>query len=192
MSRSSAAIAFVVSVVAFSIIAAGCGSSPKNQVAQLGSTTTTTTGGASSSAGSPLSQSRSYAHCMRSHGVADFPDPESSGEIPKNEVVAARQQNPAQFDSANSACMHFLPSGGGNGETAAEIAQDWRKFRQFALCMRHDGVPNWPDPTNRSATDHRPAFRITAVGLDGNSAQLRAKAQHCGSQVHMLGLPAAA
>ena len=128
---------------------------------------------------------------MRSHGVPDFPDPDSSGQIPKTEVVAARQANPAQFDSAAGACGHLLPRGGGNGETPAEIAQDWTQDRYFAHCMRVRGVPNWPDPSARSTTDTRPVFRITAVGLDGNSPQLRAKAQQCASSLHMIGLPVA-
>jgi hypothetical protein len=171
-------------------MAAGCGSSSGKQLAQLGSTTTTT-GSASTSGGSATSQIRGYARCMRSHGVPDFPDPNSGGQISKTEVVAARQENPSQFDSADGACDHLLPSGGGNGETPAEIAQDWTQDRQFAQCMRHHGVPNWPDPTDRSTTDSRPVFRITAVGLDGNSPQLRAKAQQCASSLHMIGLPVA-
>jgi hypothetical protein len=182
-------------VAALSMMAAGCGSPPGKQVAQLGSTTTITAGsstsGGSSASGSAMSQIRAYARCMRSHGVPDFPDPNSSGQIPKSEVVAARQEDPSQFDSANGSCGHLLPSGGGNGETPAEIAQDWTQDRQFARCMRHYGVPNWPDPTDRSPTDNRPVFHITAVGLDGNSPQLRAKAHQCASSLHMIGLPEA-
>jgi hypothetical protein len=159
-------------------------------VAHLGSTTTTT-GGASTSGGPATSQIRAYARCMRSHGVPDFPDPDNSGQISKTEVVAVRQEDPSRFDSARGTCDHLLPSGGGNGETPAEIAQDWAQDRRFARCMRHHGVPNWPDPTDRSATDRRPVFRITAVGLDGNSPRLRAKARQCASSLHMAGLPVA-
>ncbi len=127
---------------------------------------------------------------MRSHGVPTFPDPTSGGQIPKEEVVTARKSDPSQFDSADSACRPLLPNGG-NGETQAQINQDWHQFRQFAKCMRNHGVPNWPDPTARSATDRRPAFNITSLGLSGNSPQLRAKAQHCTSLLHLAGLPAA-
>jgi hypothetical protein len=127
---------------------------------------------------------------MRSHDVPTFPDPTGGGEIPKQQVVNARKGNPTQFDSANNACRHLLPSGG-NGETAAQIAQDWTRFRGFARCMRAHGVPTFPDPTSRSTTDRRPAFALTAAGLNGNSALLRAKAQQCVSQLHLVGLPAA-
>jgi hypothetical protein len=57
--------------------------------------------------------------------------------------------------------------------------------------MRSHGVSNWPDPTRRSATDNRPEFSITAIGLDGNSPQRRAKAQQCASLLHLGGRPAA-
>jgi hypothetical protein len=165
-------------------------------VARLGSTTTPVSGAPSSVGGASPSRastsgSLAYARCMRAHGVAAFPDPDSGGEIPKAQVATAQQANPARFDSADSVCGHLLPAGGGNGETPAEIAQDWRQDQQFAGCMRSHGVPNWPGPTSRSATDRRPVFRITAVGLDGNSPQLRAKAQQCATQLHMVGLPTA-
>lgn len=177
-SRRLATISIAPAAVACVLLLAGCGGGGS------GSADTSTSGGATAS------QTLAYTHCMRSHGVATFPDPTSGGEIPKTQVVTARKSNPSQFDSADSACHHLLPSNG-NGATPAEIAQDWAQFRQFAQCMRHHGVPNWPDPTARSSTDKRPAFLITAVGLNGNSPQLRAKAHQCASSVHITGLPAA-
>jgi hypothetical protein len=176
-SRRLAILSSTAATVAGALLLAGCGgsSSPSS---------------ASTTGGPTTSQTVAYAHCMRSHGVPTFPDPTSGGEIPKAQVVSASKSNPSQFESANSACRHLLPSGG-NGETPAQITQDWGQFRQFAHCMRHHGVPNWPDPTNRSTTDRRPAFNITAIGLNGNSPPLRAKAQQCASLVHLNGLPAA-
>ena len=131
---------------------------------------------------------------MRSHGVPTFPDPDSSG-LPKAQVVNARKEDPSRFDAANTTCRHLLPSGGTsgfNGETPAQIAQDWNDFREFTRCMRSHGVPNWPDPTNRSASDHRPAFNLTAVGLHPNSQpQLRTEAQQCATLLHLRGRRAA-
>jgi hypothetical protein len=193
MPRSTAVVGFAVTVAALSMLAAGCGASPGTHVAQVGSTTTATqnstpsTGAATSQ--SLTSQTLAYVHCMRSHGVLDFPDPTSSGQIPKAEVLDAKQANPSQFDSAERTCGHLLPSGG-NGEPPAEIAQDWSHFRAFARCMRHHGVPNWPDPSSRSATDRRPTFDLTASGLNLSSPQLRATAQQCAAPLHRAGLPA--
>ena len=174
-----------------SLLASGCGGSSGSHVAQLGTVSTTTgPGGASTAGGSPASAALGYARCMRSHGVLAFPDPSSSGQIPKTQVVNAREANPSRFDAANTSCRHLLPNGG-NGETPAQIAQDWVQFRKFARCMRSHGVPNWPDPTNRSTSDHRPDFNLAASGLDPNSPQLKTKAQQCSTLLHMGGLPAA-
>jgi hypothetical protein len=125
---------------------------------------------------------------MRSHGVPTFPDPGSGGQIPKTQVVDARKSNPSRFDSADSACRRLLPNGG-NGENQAQIAQDWTQFQQFTQCMRHLGVSNFPDPINRSTSDHRPTFDLQGAGLDASSPQLRTKAQQCASQVHLGRLP---
>jgi hypothetical protein len=185
-----------VAVGAFALLAAlGCGGSSGSRVAQLDSTSTTTgSAGASTTRGSPTSQMLAYARCMRSHGVPTFADPDSSG-LPKTQVVNARRSDPSRFDAANTTCRHLLPGGGtsgGNGETPAQIAQDWTDLRKFARCMRSHGVPNWPDPTRRSTSDNRPAYSLTAVGLYPNSQpQLIAKAQQCTSLLHLGGLPAA-
>jgi hypothetical protein len=123
-----------------------------------------------------------YARCMRSHGVPTFPDPDSSGQIPKTQVVNAREGNPSRFDTANATCGHLLPNGG-NGETPAQIAQDWTNFRKFARCMRSHGVANWPDPTSRSASDNRPDFNLAAAGLSPNTH--KTKAEQCAALLHL-------
>jgi hypothetical protein len=198
----TAILSSAVVAVAFALLATACGGGSRaSHVAQLGSTSTTTQAGrssagsgASTAGGSITSQTLAYSRCMRVHGVPTFPDPDSNG-LPKTQVVSARQADPSRFDSANTACRHLVPSGGtngGNGETPAQIAQDWTDLRRFARCMRSHGVPNWPDPTSRSPSDNRPAFNLTAAGLYPNSQpQLITKAQHCVSLLHLSGLPAA-
>lgn len=189
----------VIAASMLGLLAAACGGSPKSQVAQLGSTTNRTqnssptagSSGSPASAGPTTSQTLAYTQCMRSHGVPTFPDPDSSGQISKTQVVSARQQNPSRFDSADAACRHLLPNGG-NGETQAEITLDWTAFRKFARCMRTHGASHWPDPTSRSATDRRPTFNLQGTGLYPVSSTLRTTAEQCGSQLHLGGLPAAA
>ena len=179
---------WVVGILAgLSFLAAGCGSSKSPLVvgttspnSPAGGTITST----SPSAASNLAQALAYARCMRSHGVPTFPDPNSTGETPKTQVTSASQANPSRFDSAATACRQLAPSGG-NGQTQAQIAQDWNEFRAFARGMRSHGVENWPDPSSRSVTDRRPTFNIAAAGLDVNAPQLRANAQQCSSLLHM-------
>jgi len=177
----STAVGFVVTLAALSMLAEGCGSAPGGRVAQLGSPTASR---------SSNSQMLAYARCMRTHGVPTFPDPNGSGQIAKNTVVNAQKDDPSRFDSADAACRHLAPNGG-NGETPAEITQDWQHFRQFAQCMRRHGVPNWPDPTSRSATDRRPKFDIKAAGLFPFTPQIRAKVDRCTPLLQMGAVPAA-
>ena len=52
-----------------------------------------------------------YAECMRSHGIASFPDPyENSHQIGFN--ITGIDQNSSRFKSAQKACQPLLPGGG--------------------------------------------------------------------------------
>jgi hypothetical protein len=53
-----------------------------------------------------------YATCMRSHGVANFPDPVSNGKGVSFPAVSGVDPHSGQFQSAQQACQPFLPSGG--------------------------------------------------------------------------------
>ena len=123
-----------------SLLAAGCGGGGGSPgVATVGSSapaiTTTPQGGVVA-----------YSRCMRSHGVPGFPDPDSSGDLPKPEVVAARKNNAPRFDAANSACSGLIPSGGLNqGPTITRA--DQLDYLKAAACMRRHGIPDFPDPT---------------------------------------------
>jgi hypothetical protein len=66
--------AVVIATAALGLLAAACSGSPSS----AGSGGSTAAGG---SAGSPSAVA--YSACMRSHGVPNFPDPSSSGQVPK-------------------------------------------------------------------------------------------------------------
>ncbi len=57
----------------WSLVAAACGGSPSS----------TGSGGSSNAAGSTDSHQVAFSRCMRSNGVTNYPDPDSSGVIPK-------------------------------------------------------------------------------------------------------------
>jgi hypothetical protein len=114
--KARAAAALVVTV-GLALLAAAGGGSPGSHVAQLGSTATqpaatssSPSSGGSPSSRSPTSQPLAFSHCMRSHGVPNFPDPNSSGVWPKSQVDLAAG-NP-RFRAATHACGHLLPYGG--------------------------------------------------------------------------------
>jgi len=60
-------------------------------------------------------QALRYSRCMRTHGISDFPDPNSQGGI----AIQARPggdldpHNP-RFQAANKACQHEIPGKGGS------------------------------------------------------------------------------
>jgi hypothetical protein len=52
-----------------------------------------------------------YSQCMRSHGVADFPDLGQGGQSPAPGNGAGLNPNSPQFQAASTACQHLLPPG---------------------------------------------------------------------------------
>ena len=154
----------MVAAGGLALSAAACGGSSGSHVAHLGSPTA-----------SPAS-SLAFSRCMRSNGVSNFPDPNSKGELPKNQVAHVAASDP-QFVPARRACGHLLPNGG--QPTDAQVQQAWSDMRNFARCMRSHGVAKWPDPTATSQQDQRPFFRTEEVGIDPNAPQVTAAIHAC-------------
>jgi hypothetical protein len=155
----TAALALPLAALAF----AGCGGgSPKSSVASLGSSTTTTTqndaapsgagtaNGASSGSGRGLGltmktqNGTKFAACMRSHGVPNFPDPSSGGNITVGPGSGIDPSSP-KFRAAESTCQKLLPNGG--QPSPQEQAKAQQKMLDFSKCMRAHGVHDFPDPT---------------------------------------------
>ena len=116
--------------------------------------------GSDHASGSTISSSRmaqavAYAHCMRSHGVADFPDPTG---VPGGGVAFQIDGGPGSdlnpnnptFNAANGACKALLP---GQGQTKPLPAQKIAAEVKWALCMRSHGLPGFPDPNSQGAFD---------------------------------------
>jgi hypothetical protein len=97
---------------------------------------------------------------MRSHGVPDFPDPNSAGQFKKDTVEQLSASN-SNYQTANQACAQLLPNSGG-GPTAAEVRQEWNGMASFARCMRSHGELDWPDPTRYPPDPSRPTFNLPA------------------------------
>ncbi len=175
--RLARTAAGVIATVGLALLAAACGGSPGSHVAQLGSTTT------KSSTSSPSANSQqvlAFSRCVRAHGVPNFPDPNSSGVLPKRQVAQLTAGNP-QFPAAHRACEHLLPNGG--QPTQAQVQQAWNDMRNFARCMRSHGVPNWPDPAATSQQDQRPFFHLPD-SIDPNAPQITTKIRACQHVLH--------
>jgi len=156
MRASSAAAVLAVAGLA---LVTGCGGSAKR----------------STSRQSPTSQPLAFSRCMRSRGVADFPDPDPSGVWPKSQVEAVAG-NP-KFDPATRACGHLLPDGGPGVPPSQAVVQQIRTdMAKFAQCMRSHGVRGWPDPTLDRGRD---VFDPQAAGIDTGSPLVGAAMRTC-------------
>jgi hypothetical protein len=138
------------------LLAAACGGSPS----------TTDSGGTTNS------HQLAFSRCMRSSGVTNYPDPNSSGVIPK-ESSQQLGVTSSKFQSAQSACQDLLPNGG-NGPNQAEVQQVKALGLKFAHCMRTHGVA-LPDPGSDGQIPD-PA----SVGLNQGSPSFEAANQACG------------
>jgi hypothetical protein len=127
--RRRAAVVIIV-MAGVALPAAGCG----------GGSPSSATAGRPTQHGSGLA----YTHCMRSHGVPNFPDPNSSGTWPSAQQLGLGPHDP-QYRAAIEACQPVLPN-----LTAAQHAQAESKALNFADCMRSHRVTDFPDPVTGS------------------------------------------
>lgn len=136
-------IAAVMAVLlGLAVLAAGCGGGDE-----------ASGGGATGSSGS-LAQLESYAKCMRSHGVSDFPDPtaDSGGHVDGFRLSGhgdLDSGNPA-YKAAQQSCRSLLPGG---SQPPAKSSKEIASEVKWAQCMRSHGVPSFPDPNGQGAFD---------------------------------------
>jgi hypothetical protein len=138
--RPRRAIAVALAAAAAALLGTGCGSA---------SPTGSSTGAGASSQKSFVASAFRYSRCMRSHGLANFPDPKVSSSPGHSSVAVAVGGPPSPaMNAAEKACHGLLPKGGPN---QAQQAQQDRVHKAallaFARCLRSHGVPGFPDPT---------------------------------------------
>jgi hypothetical protein len=147
--RRGAALA--ATLVGLLLLAAACSNTPSRPgVASLGGGTTTTTVPASGAGlglkptAAQSAELLAYSHCMQSHGVPDFPDPNSSGALAISGGPGSHlNPNSAQFRKAQSKCQKLMPA-----PTAAQEAQAMASGLKLAECMRAHGITDFPDPNS--------------------------------------------
>jgi hypothetical protein len=131
-----ARVAVVISATAgLVLLAAGCGSDS----------------GGSPNAGGTGSSSKlvAYSQCMRSHGIPNFPDPASSGGIPKQGAVSAqRAVSNAQAQAAAKDCQHLVAGLSLGGQPIQTITtQQQQDYLNAVACMHSHGITNFPEPS---------------------------------------------
>jgi hypothetical protein len=176
LSTTARTTAAIIATAGLSLLAAACGSSPGSHVAQLGSTATQSTSSPTPSASSAhQNDAIAFARCMRSHGVPNWPDPNSSGAFDKSKLTPQQLgAGTSRVQAAQSACNHLLPNGG-SGPNAARVQYMRALGLRYARCMRRHGVPNLPDP----GSDGRIPDPAT-VRINQGSPKFKAANQACG------------
>ena len=129
------------------------------------------TAGSSGASQGGVAQALAFAHCMRSHGAPNYPDPNSSG------VFLVNPSNHARFDapqSTRAACQHLRP-GKGQPPSQAQQEQQQRQQLAFVACMHRHGFPQLPDGWSGNVG------QLLSAGIDPNSPRLNAAMTKCGS-----------
>ena len=165
------ALAVLASLV---LIAAGCGGDSGGRgVAQAPTTSTENQAsqGGGSQRGSTSRDPVAFAACMRSHGVPEFPDPDSDGHFRlKMGPGTGLDPESAPFKAAGKACRKLQPEE--RAPSPAELAEDREQMLEFAACMRSHGLPKFPDPDASGIS-------IGKSGLNPNSPQFKAAEKAC-------------
>ncbi|MES9538430.1 hypothetical protein [Actinomadura sp. NPDC000600] len=152
--------------LALALALTGCGSDDK------GGTVASANGGASQGGAkqgggeqlSPEERGVKFAQCMREHGV-DMEDPKP-GEGARVKVKG----NKAVVDKAMEACRQYSPM---ENRTGAPDPKMQEAAREFAACMRKNGVENFPDPD-----PNQPGIRIDKKTV-GDDPDLETAQQAC-------------
>jgi hypothetical protein len=118
-----------------------------------------------------------YSACMRAHGLPNFPDPNSEGQVSISNV----NPNSTTFADAQRDCGRFSASGAsGKPPSAAQQAKILANALKFSVCMRAHGVPNFPDPTT-GPNGSGVALRISKGELNANSSEFQRAQKACGA-----------
>ncbi|ONH32460.1 hypothetical protein BL253_05405 [Pseudofrankia asymbiotica] len=130
----------LVLVLALTGCGAGDGSATVASAAGAGSGGAAGTNGGATATGTPRPGDLAvkFAQCMRENGV-DMPDP-VDGRI---ELRVDPSTPKETVDAAMEACREYSPQANGSAGSDPEMEA---KAREFAACMRKNGVEAFPDP----------------------------------------------
>jgi hypothetical protein len=141
--RRSAAAAFAVALLALALAACAPDDAPGVASAGDGKEETQTEDGKSAEDLTDAERddmARKFASCMRDNGV-DMPDPDTEGGLSVASGTA-EVGSMEEMDAAFEACREFMPGG---GEPVKMTPEDLEAQREFAKCMREQGI-DMPDP----------------------------------------------
>ncbi|HXR23691.1 MAG TPA: hypothetical protein VN786_14155 [Acidimicrobiales bacterium] len=172
-------VSVLAGVCLAALVASACGSAAAPRVASIGTTTTppkaaatVASGPAPEAVGKLGGDAEKFAACMRSHGVANFPDPVIGPGQVSIHLTPSVASSP-HFNSAQAACQHLLP---GKPTSSQLTTQQQADYLKAAACMRSHNIVGFPDPVFPSPGNVQ--FRLPA-GMDANSPRFEAARAIC-------------
>jgi hypothetical protein len=118
-----------------------------------------------------------FSECMRDNGVAEFPDPDASGELTIDGVLNGSSLDPESpaWRNAAAACKDLEPPGYTGDDELTPEEQEGRLA--FAQCMRDNGVEDFPDPVEgEPLVDTR---KIPSAATSSGHSAVNAAMQAC-------------
>ncbi len=116
-------------------------------------------------------QALEYSRCMRDNGLPDFPDAEFNGNGGVHLGLPDGLDPESEgFKAAQEACKQHLPNG---GEPPEPDPERLAKMREYAQCMRENGLPDFPDPNEDGG------IQFGGDGLDPESPEFQAADKAC-------------
>lgn len=167
----------VIGLTAISLAACGGSNKPKSSGNSKG---------ANVSFAKASSDAYKNSACMRSHGVTNFPDPETADQNGQFQIsihiTPSITESPA-FQSAQKACAHLMPGGANvtNGPSPAQQRAHTEAILAFAACMRKHGFPRFPDPNSQGELS---PTAITNAGINLQAPAVKPAALACVSVTH--------
>jgi hypothetical protein len=166
------------------LLAAACTSGSHGaSVARLGVEPTNASTSATSLASAPDSVALAFAHCMRAHGLPNFPDPTSDGVFDKSTLQQMGYSTSQLRAVQDGPCKSLLPTATPTPIQTISVQQQ-QDYLNAVACMRSHGFSNFPDPTFSGG-------HVTLTpppGVDTNSTPFT-NAQHICQQLIPAGLP---
>jgi hypothetical protein len=171
-------------VVALAFTLAACGGADVPTVATAGSPGAQPTASATAVSGAVaeyVDNQRKLAKCFREHGM-EVPDPDAKGRLDISAGMGGRSKTDPGVLAAWEACKAFSqPVPEELQEREAPVtAEQLANRREYAKCMRANGMPRWPDPradgswpnppgelTPQEQAANVPALQICEPVLDG-------------------------
>ncbi len=174
------AFAVVALIAATALFVGACGGS-KNRSNSAGNAK-----GPNVSFAQASSDAYKHSACMRSHGVTNFPDPETASQNGQFQIsihlTPSISGSPA-FQSAQQKCAHLMPSVGSVNNSPSPAQQRARTdaILAFASCMRKHGFARFPDPDSQGDLS---LPQIQAAGINLQAPAVKPAALACVSVTH--------